>query len=595
MIHMLILYISLLYTLLIYIWVVHTPLKLIQYCTFTCFYHQFNFIILIFLQQLSILEYRKRKSVSSENESRVLLSGPSDSSPPPSSLLCSTVLSASCADTCVSSNLSSASNTSTPEPSLSPTYLSPPQKTDRSEASESSPDLVLSPVRPLLLAPLSIILDGKSTKDEVKRDVESKCSSEGGSMSESNTYSMKGSSSNGSSSSTITTIAVALNVFTTTTSTGVTIAAATTTPTPFTTITAGNVASQDVKWNAAPTLLERQRENLTARLRREFGLCISDDDEDKSDGEDRDRGHRRHKDKNLPPPPPPPTAPPKNSIFQGREVTVQKVVCCSKPGPTQSVCNASQNMNSCNSSNINTGLHNMPTSNSQRLVSLPLHQGSCGTSMTVPGPYHGPAPSAIPLMTSGASLSQNGPASQISQGILPTAAITSTPVPVPLTSIIPPPTVPMACPVKPPKGASIPKGMQSKLSPIPSVQTLGGTSTSAHHSSSVQLGPHISSSLASQQNSAYPSRAYSRGGYSAPAAGMIPPAISLYSSSRVAPPQPHNMNVNPQGPGPVGHPPNIRPQGPPAQGLPRLVPPSLGFNGGNYSGHDCSAPGSRGS
>lgn len=41
-------------------------------------------------------------------------------------------------------------------------------------------------------------------------------------------------------------------------------------------------ASQDVKWNAAPTLLERQRENLTARLRREFGLCISDDDEDKS-------------------------------------------------------------------------------------------------------------------------------------------------------------------------------------------------------------------------------------------------------------------------------------------------------------------------
>lgn len=40
--------------------------------------------------------------------------------------------------------------------------------------------------------------------------------------------------------------------------------------------------TQDVKWNAAPTLLERQRENLTARLRREFGLCVSDDDEDKS-------------------------------------------------------------------------------------------------------------------------------------------------------------------------------------------------------------------------------------------------------------------------------------------------------------------------
>ena len=43
-----------------------------------------------------------------------------------------------------------------------------------------------------------------------------------------------------------------------------------------------NAVTEDVKWNDAPTLLEQQRENLTARLRREFGLCISDDDDDKS-------------------------------------------------------------------------------------------------------------------------------------------------------------------------------------------------------------------------------------------------------------------------------------------------------------------------
>lgn len=35
--------------------------------------------------------------------------------------------------------------------------------------------------------------------------------------------------------------------------------------------------AKDIKWNAAPTLLEQQRENLTARLRREFGLGLPED------------------------------------------------------------------------------------------------------------------------------------------------------------------------------------------------------------------------------------------------------------------------------------------------------------------------------
>ena len=56
--------------------------------------------------------------------------------------------------------------------------------------------------------------------------------------------------------------------------------AITSTTTSSTNIAGGS--TQDVKWNAAPTLLERQRENLTARLRREFGLCVADDDDDKS-------------------------------------------------------------------------------------------------------------------------------------------------------------------------------------------------------------------------------------------------------------------------------------------------------------------------
>lgn len=114
--------------------------------------------------------------------------------------------------------------------------------------------------------------------------MESICSSEGDSNDDNNQHSLKSSSSNVSSScsiTTITTIALTTNVFTTTNIATVTTAAGTTASNPLSPIT-GNTTPQDVKWNAAPTLLERQRENLTARLRREFGLCLSDDDEDKS-------------------------------------------------------------------------------------------------------------------------------------------------------------------------------------------------------------------------------------------------------------------------------------------------------------------------
>ena len=36
-----------------------------------------------------------------------------------------------------------------------------------------------------------------------------------------------------------------------------------------------------IGWSAAPTLVERQRENLTERLKREFGLFLSDDEEER--------------------------------------------------------------------------------------------------------------------------------------------------------------------------------------------------------------------------------------------------------------------------------------------------------------------------
>lgn len=38
-------------------------------------------------------------------------------------------------------------------------------------------------------------------------------------------------------------------------------------------------ASTSHLFDSAPTLVERQRENLTQRLKREFGLFLSDDEE----------------------------------------------------------------------------------------------------------------------------------------------------------------------------------------------------------------------------------------------------------------------------------------------------------------------------
>lgn len=59
----------------------------------------------------------------------------------------------------------------------------------------------------------------------------------------------------------------------------------------------GPSSGQEVKWDAAPTLLERQRENLTARLRREFGLCLADDDDDKTGKLNLDRRNEEMGDK----------------------------------------------------------------------------------------------------------------------------------------------------------------------------------------------------------------------------------------------------------------------------------------------------------
>lgn len=60
------------------------------------------------------------------------------------------------------------------------------------------------------------------------------------------------------------------------------------------------ISGSGVRFKSEPTELERQRENLTERLRREFGLLIADDEPKpiKMDAEDL-----------MPPPPPPPNCP----------------------------------------------------------------------------------------------------------------------------------------------------------------------------------------------------------------------------------------------------------------------------------------------
>ncbi|ROT64638.1 hypothetical protein C7M84_017420 [Penaeus vannamei] len=188
-------------------------------------------------RKLSILEYRKRKSVSSESETRGA-NGPHTSG------------------SCAPSPVTLPSASITQEPLSSPSAASP-AKTSCASAVDSSPDLSLSPIRPLSLS-LPAVLDDKLTKDEGKREVES--TTQRGDAAAEVSKDIIGSSKNNTGI-----VATSLPGITTSTVTAPT-----------------GTASQDVKWNAAPTLLERQRENLTARLRREFGLCISDDDEDKS-------------------------------------------------------------------------------------------------------------------------------------------------------------------------------------------------------------------------------------------------------------------------------------------------------------------------
>nr|CAD7403103.1 unnamed protein product [Timema poppensis] len=73
-----------------------------------------------------------------------------------------------------------------------------------------------------------------------------------------------------------------------------------------------------IKWNSAPTLVERQRENLTERLRREFGLFLSDDEEQervRKQNANADSVKDGIKKKAPPPPPPPPPHPPPDPVL----------------------------------------------------------------------------------------------------------------------------------------------------------------------------------------------------------------------------------------------------------------------------------------
>lgn len=508
-------------------------------------------------RKLSILEYRKRKSVSSESETRGA-NGPRDQSPPPlppppgasGAPLADT--SGSCAPSPVT--LPSASTT---QELLSSPSAASPAKGSCASAVDSSPDLSLSPIRPLSLS-LPAVLDDKLTKDEGKREVES--TTQRGDAAAEVSKDIIGSSKNNTGI-----VATSLPGITTSTATAPT-----------------GTASQDVKWNAAPTLLERQRENLTARLRREFGLCISDDDEDKSEGEERDRSHRRHKEKNLPPPPPPPTAPPKNSIFQGREVTVQKVTCTAKGVVTASPSPGSNPSGSITTSSpsSSTGPLATHTGTPGRLAGLPTHPPGPppsypGSGVTPPMPVPPPAVSSIPSSPSGPSLTAlPGPqASQVGLTPSPIPALPTLPLPLPNTIVNP-----------------VAMDMSSRTSPI--TQPVGHTASQRPHLSSHSApgptGPHPPA-----QNTSYPARPYSRGQFSSNASGPLP----VYPPSRVVPPQHSPLVTPPPLPPPLPPPPPQGSHGLPASAHPQGPPPApgLSYNGGNYNGLDCSAPGSRGS
>ncbi|XP_063614190.1 uncharacterized protein LOC134787362 isoform X1 [Penaeus indicus] len=552
-------------------------------------------------RKLSILEYRKRKSVSSESETRGA-NGPRDQSPPPlppppgASGAPPADMSGSCAPSPVT--LPSASTT---QELLSSPSAASPAKGSCASAVDSSPDLSLSPIRPLSLS-LPAVLDDKPTNDEGRREVES--TTQRGDAAAEGSKDIIGSSKNNTGI-----VATSLPGITTSTATAPT-----------------GTASQDVKWNAAPTLLERQRENLTARLRREFGLCISDDDEDKSglrlgcvsvvgrpsppllpppgtlisssplsprgrkpsghqagtEGEERDRSHRRHKEKNLPPPPPPPTAPPKNSIFQGREVTVQKVTCTAKGVVTASPSPGSNTSGSMTTSSpsSSTGPLATHTGTPGRLAVLPTHPPGPppsypGSGVTTPMPVPPPAVSSIPSSPSGPSLTAlPGPqASQVGLTTTPMPALPTLPLPLPNTIVNP-----------------VAMDMSTRNSPI--TQPVGHAASQRPHLGSLSApgptGPHLPA-----QNTSYPTRSYSRGQYSSNASGPLP----VYPPSRVAPPQHSPLVTPPPLPPPLPPPPPQGSHGLPASAHPQGPPPApgLSYNGGNYNGLDCSAPGSRGS
>ncbi|KAK4327682.1 hypothetical protein Pmani_001834 [Petrolisthes manimaculis] len=243
----------------------------------------------------------------------------------------------------------------------------------------------------------------------------------------------------------------------------------------------GPSSGQEVKWDAAPTLLERQRENLTARLRREFGLCLTEEDDDKTESEDRSR--HRHKDRTLPPPPPP-TSPPKNSIFHGRAVTVQKVV---RPaGRTSSgVVPGSAAVGNATSSSITGGGRHLSNT-------TPSHSGP------TPPPCR-PLPSHLPC--------------PVPQGISPlSTGLVRTPHPTQLQSALPsqlPGSAPAPRPVPPPRlpGTGVPLS-----SVLVSTRTPTGSQSS---------------------NMEYPRAPRSQYGSVGPS---VP--LSLFTSTRVAPPPP---------------------------------------------------------
>lgn len=268
-----------------------------------------------------------------------------------------------------------------------------------------------------------------------------------------------------------------------------------------------------------------------------------------------ERGHRRHKNlppPPLPPPPPPPpptTTVPKNSIFQGREVTVQKVA--------GTVVKASVVGTGQPAGGITGG--GSVGSGTQRLL---------GSSGLFPAPTPTPPAPLIPPGVRGGSSSQGtAPASPGIPNVLPGA-------------------VPRPCPVPPPIGVPpvpAPPVVQAGLAVLPAVaHGLPGLPPSK------QPGHCITPALtASQQNPEYPGRHFSRGQFSAPGMASLTSPLSLYTAARLGPPPPPPLppQTDPVGPG-------LRGPSPPGHADPARVG---GESGTSYSGQDCPAPGTRGS